>query len=47
LFETERLLRREVIGTDAPAVLAIHGDAEFMRLSGNDPIADLVIASSK
>ena len=45
-LETERLLLREVIGTDAPAVFATHGDAEHMRLFGNDPIADLAGAEA-
>jgi [ribosomal protein S5]-alanine N-acetyltransferase len=40
-LETDRLLLREVIGSDAPAILAIHGDAELMRLFGNDPISDI------
>jgi ribosomal-protein-alanine N-acetyltransferase len=40
-LKTDRLLLREVIGSDAPAVFAIHGDAELMRLFGNDPISDL------
>jgi [ribosomal protein S5]-alanine N-acetyltransferase len=45
-LETERLLLREVIGTDAAAVFAIHGDAELMRLFGNDPIPDLAGAEA-
>ena len=40
-LETEHLLLREIVETDAPAVFAIHGDAELMRLFGSDPIADL------
>jgi ribosomal-protein-alanine N-acetyltransferase len=45
-LETERLRLREVIATDARAVLAIHGDAELMRLFGNDPIPDLAGAEA-
>ena len=45
-LETERLVLREVIGTDAPALLAIHGDAELMRLFGSDPINDLAGAEA-
>jgi RimJ/RimL family protein N-acetyltransferase len=45
-LETDRLFLREVIGSDAPAILAIHGDAELMRLFGNDPISDLAGADA-
>ena len=44
-LETERLPLREIVGTDATAVLAIHGDAELMRLFGNAPIPDLAGAA--
>ncbi len=40
-LETDRLLLREVVGSDAPEIFAIHGDAELMRWFGNDPISDL------
>lgn len=45
-LETERLRLREIVGTDAPAVFAIHGDAELMRFFGNDPLADLAGAEA-
>ncbi|MEO8656037.1 MAG: GNAT family protein, partial [Ramlibacter sp.] len=36
-LETPRLLLRELIATDAPALFAIHGNAEAMKLFGTDP----------
>jgi ribosomal-protein-alanine N-acetyltransferase len=45
-LETARLFLREVIGADAPALLAIHGNAELMQLFGNDPIPDLAGAEA-
>ena len=45
-LETDRLVLREVIGADAPALLAIHGNAELMQLFGNDPIPDLAGAEA-
>lgn len=45
-LETERLLLREIIETDAPAVFATHGDAELMRLFGSDPLTDLAGAEA-
>ena len=44
--QTDRLFLRELIGADAPALLVIHGDAELMRLFGNDPIPDLASAEA-
>lgn len=38
---TPRLLLREIVDADAPALLAIHGDPVLMRWFGSDPIADL------
>jgi len=38
---TPRLQLREVVASDAPALLAIHGDAEAMKWFGTDPLADL------
>ena len=43
-IETERLLLREIVADDAPALLAIHGDAELMQWFGNDPLQDLAAA---
>lgn len=45
-LETDRLYLRELIGADATALLAIHGDVELMRLFGNDPIPDLASAEA-
>jgi [ribosomal protein S5]-alanine N-acetyltransferase len=41
LIRTERLLLREIVAADAPALLAIHGDAVAMRWFGTDPLLDL------
>lgn len=43
-LQTERLHLREITPADAPALLAIHGDAELMRWFGSDPLADLAAA---
>lgn len=43
-LETERLILRELILPDAPALLAIHGDAEAMRWFGTDPLTALAQA---
>ena len=40
-LESARLHLREITDADAPALLAIHGDAEHMRWFGADPPADL------
>ena len=40
-LETDRLLLREIVASDAPDVLAIHGDAVAMRWFGSDPLATL------
>ncbi len=45
-FETERLLLRELIAKDAMALFSIHGDAEHMRLFGNDPVPDVAGAEA-
>ncbi|QEL57689.1 GNAT family N-acetyltransferase [Chromobacterium paludis] len=42
---TERLTLREITPDDAPALLAIHGDAETMRWFGSDPLTTLEQAS--
>lgn len=41
VLETQRLLLREIVPADAPALFAIHGDADLMRWFGNDPLRDL------
>ena len=41
---TKRLQLREIVASDAPALLAIHGDAETMKWFGTDPLADLEAA---
>jgi len=43
-LQTPRLRLREFTADDAPALLAIHGDAELMRWFGTDPLPDLVAA---
>ena len=40
-LETDRLLLREILPADAPALFAIHGNAERMRWFGVDPVANL------
>lgn len=37
---TERLWLREIVDADAPALFAIHGNAQVMRWFGSDPLAD-------
>ena len=39
-IETARLLLREIVQSDAPALFAVHGDPESMKWFGVDPIAD-------
>ena len=41
---TPRLQLREIVASDAPALLAIHGDGEAMKWFGTDPLADLEAA---
>ena len=43
-LSTRRLQLREIVASDAPALLAIHGDAEAMKWFGTDPPADLEAA---
>jgi ribosomal-protein-alanine N-acetyltransferase len=38
---TERLQLREIVASDAPALLAIHSDRETMKWFGSDPLVDL------
>lgn len=40
-LHTPRLHLREITPADAPALLALHGNAEAMRWFGSDPINDL------
>ena len=40
-LRTRRLHLREITAADAPALLAIHGDAQAMRWFGTEPITDL------
>ena len=37
-IDTDRLLLREIVASDAPALFAIHGDAQAMRWFGSDPL---------
>ncbi|HSW04966.1 GNAT family N-acetyltransferase [Aquabacterium sp.] len=43
-IETPRLLLREIVADDAPALFAIHGDPDLMRWFGSDPLPDLAAA---
>jgi len=43
-LSTKRLQLREIVASDAPALLAIHGDRETMKWFGTDPVADLEAA---
>lgn len=45
-LETERLILREVTAEDAAALFSIHGDAEHMRLFGNDPVPNVAGAEA-
>lgn len=40
-LQTPRLLLREIVDADAPALLRIHGDGAHMRWFGADPISTL------
>lgn len=40
-LETERLILREIVAGDAPALFAIHSDLETMRWFGTDPLTHL------
>ena len=46
VLETPRLVLRELVASDAPALHAIQGDAELMRWFGSDPLADEAAASA-
>lgn len=41
VLQTERLLLRELVHSDAPALLGIHGDSTAMRFMFCDPMRDL------
>lgn len=41
---TERLVLREIVAADAPALFAIHSDAAAMRWFGTDPLTELAQA---
>jgi ribosomal-protein-alanine N-acetyltransferase len=43
-LSTKRLQLREIVASDAPALLAIHGDLETMKWFGTEPVADLEAA---
>jgi ribosomal-protein-alanine N-acetyltransferase len=43
-LSTRRLQLREIVASDAPALLAIHSDREAMKWFGTDPLADLEAA---
>lgn len=43
-LSTARLQLREIVASDAPALLAIHSDAETMKWFGTDPLVDLEAA---
>lgn len=45
VLETPRLLLREIVPADAPALFAIHGNAERMRWFGADPLPDVAAAA--
>ena len=40
LLQTPRLVLREIVADDVPALFAIHGDPERMRWFGADPLPD-------
>lgn len=40
-LSTARLQLREIVASDAPALLAIHSDREAMKWFGTDPLVDL------
>lgn len=40
-LETSRLTLREIVESDAENIFRIHGDAEYMKWFGSDPVRDL------
>lgn len=45
-LHTPRLLLREIVASDAPALLAIHGDADAMQWFGTEPMQTLAQADA-
>ena len=45
-LSTRRLQLREIVASDAPALLAIHSDREAMKWFGTDPLPDLEAAET-
>ena len=43
-LSTKRLQLREIVASDAPALLAVHSDREAMKWFGSDPLVDLEAA---
>jgi len=43
-LQTDRLLLREIVQADAPAIFAIHSDADNLRWFGADPLIELAQA---
>jgi len=41
ILKTERLILREIVATDAPALFAIYSDVDAMRWFGTDPLTDV------
>lgn len=39
-LKTPRLVLREIVHSDAPALFAVHGDPESMQWFGSDPLVD-------
>ena len=44
LIQTDRLLLREIVATDADDLFAIHGNAELMRWFGTESLTDIAAA---
>jgi ribosomal-protein-alanine N-acetyltransferase len=45
-LHTARLNLREIVASDASALLSIHGDPDLMRWFGSDPLPDLAAAEA-
>jgi ribosomal-protein-alanine N-acetyltransferase len=45
-LNTARFVLREIVSTDAPELLSIHGDPDLMQWFGNDPLPDLAAAEA-
>lgn len=45
VLQTERLVLREIVAADAPALFEIHGDPDLMRWFGADPLKDVEAAA--